>query len=56
MKRRLTVSVRNGHHFQWKVYERSTFFSKVVYKRVRGCTSEQSLPVPHLRASKNKLK
>ena len=25
MKRRPTVSVRNGHHFQLKVYERSTF-------------------------------
>ena len=28
MKRRLPVSVRKGHHFQWKVYERSTFFVK----------------------------
>lgn len=28
MKRRLTFSVRKGHHFQWKVYERSTFFVK----------------------------
>lgn len=29
MKRRPTVSVRNGHHFQLKVYERSTFFVEI---------------------------
>ena len=28
MKRRPTVSVRNGHHFQLKVYERKNWYIK----------------------------
>ena len=56
MKRRLTFSVRKGHHFQWKVYERSTFFVKSGVKGWGVVPRNGASTYPRPRASKNKYK
>ena len=39
------VNKKSQRVYKVEVYKRGTFSAKMVYKRVRGSTSEQSLPV-----------